>query len=205
MWEIWTSVSGVLFCVSLDVQHLLTSVKLFVQQILYVATDKSRLREVFSAFGLVTKVTLRRGFGFITLGSREAAEDAISKMDRSQLDGRVIRVKEKKPNESGATNKSGTKPKMKIQKKKAAPLVSGVESNGSSGAESSPKDKADKDKKKSDKGKVKKSQQKPKMGDIFECPSCKEQYQTYNKCEEHTKKCLFGLVSHLKPVVKRGK
>lgn len=120
-------------------------------------------------------------------------------MDRSQLDGRVIRVKERKPSESGATkNKSGVKTKKKIQKKKADPVSSGVKSNGSSVDKSSSKDKANKNN-------VKKSQQKPKMGDIFECPSCKEQYQTYNKCEEHTKKCLFGLVSHLKPVVRRGK
>ena len=119
-------------------------------------------------------------------------------MDRSQLDGRVLRVKERKPNESGTTkNKSGVKTKKKIQKKKADPVSSGVKSNGSSVAESSSKDMADKDKKK--------SQKKPKMGDIFECTSCKEQYQAYNKCEEHTKKCLFGLVSHLKPVVRRGK
>ena len=120
-------------------------------------------------------------------------------MDRSQLDGRVIRVKKKKPSESGATkNKSGVKTMKKSQKKKAVTVSSGVKSNGSSVAESSSIDKADKINRK-------KSQQKPKMGDIFECPSCKEQYQTYNKCEEHTKKCLFGLVSHLKPVVRRGK
>ena len=39
----------------------------------------------------------RRGFGFVTLAPRGAAEDAISKMDRSQLDGRTIRVNESKP------------------------------------------------------------------------------------------------------------
>ena len=119
-------------------------------------------------------------------------------MDRSLLDGRVIRVKEKKPSESLTTKNKGMKPKKKIQKKKADPVSSGVKSNGSSVDKSSSKDKADKINRK-------KSEQKPKMGDIFECPSCKEQYQAYNKCEEHTKKCLFGLVSHLKPVVRRGK
>lgn len=39
----------------------------------------------------------RRGFGFVTLAPRGAAEDAVSKMDRSQLDGRTIRVNESKP------------------------------------------------------------------------------------------------------------
>ena len=42
-----------------------------------------------------------RGFGFVTLGSRSAAEDAISKMDQSQLDGRTIRVNESKPRGEG--------------------------------------------------------------------------------------------------------
>ena len=42
-----------------------------------------------------------RGFGFVTLGSRNAAEDAISKMDQSQLDGRTIRVNESKPRGEG--------------------------------------------------------------------------------------------------------
>ena len=42
-----------------------------------------------------------RGFGFVTLATRGAAEDAISKMDQSQLDGRTIRVNESKPRGEG--------------------------------------------------------------------------------------------------------
>lgn len=38
-----------------------------------------------------------RGFGFVTLATREAAEKAISKMDQAQLDGRQIRVNESRP------------------------------------------------------------------------------------------------------------
>jgi nucleolin len=38
-----------------------------------------------------------RGFGFVTLKTREAAEDAISKMDQAQLDGRTVRVNESRP------------------------------------------------------------------------------------------------------------
>ena len=73
------------------------------------ATDEPRLREVFGAFGTVTDVFLPmergtsrpRGFGFVTLGSRSAAEESISKMDQSQLDGRTIRVNESKPRGEG--------------------------------------------------------------------------------------------------------
>ena len=42
-----------------------------------------------------------RGFGFVTLATRAAAEDAISKMDQSQLDGRTVRVNESKPRGEG--------------------------------------------------------------------------------------------------------
>lgn len=38
-----------------------------------------------------------RGFGFVTLSSRDGAEKAISKMDQAQLDGRTIRVNESRP------------------------------------------------------------------------------------------------------------
>ena len=73
------------------------------------ATNKPRIREVFGAFGAVTGVLLPnqrstdrpRGFGFVTLDSRGAADDAISKMDQSQLDGRTIRVNESKPRGKG--------------------------------------------------------------------------------------------------------
>ena len=73
------------------------------------ATDEPRLRETFGPFGTVTDVFLPteretnrpRGFGFVTLATRAAAEDAIAKMDQSQLDGRTIRVNESKPRGEG--------------------------------------------------------------------------------------------------------
>ena len=71
----------------------------------FLATDENRLREEFSQFGTVTEVFLPtergtsrpRGFGFVTLSTRDAAEKAISKMDQAQLDGRTIRVNESRP------------------------------------------------------------------------------------------------------------
>jgi len=38
-----------------------------------------------------------RGFGFVTLSGRAAAEEAIAKMDQAQLDNRTIRVNESRP------------------------------------------------------------------------------------------------------------
>ena len=79
-------------------------IKLYVGNLDY-ATDEQRLREEFSQFGTVTDVFLPtergtnrpRGFGFVSLSTREAAEKAISKMDQAQLDGRTIRVNESRP------------------------------------------------------------------------------------------------------------
>ena len=69
------------------------------------ATNENRLKQEFSQFGTVTEVFLPtergtqrpRGFGFVTLATRDAAEKAISKMDQAQLDGRTIRVNESRP------------------------------------------------------------------------------------------------------------
>jgi cold-inducible RNA-binding protein len=79
-------------------------IKLYVGNLDY-STDEQRLRDEFGQFGAVTEVFLPterdtnrpRGFGFVTLATRDAAEKAISKMDQAQLDGRTIRVNESRP------------------------------------------------------------------------------------------------------------
>merc|ERR1719356_264760 len=88
--------------------------KLYIGNLDY-STDENRLREEFSNFGTVTDVFLPmdrasnrpRGFGFVTLSTRKSAEDAISKMDQSQLDGRTIRVNESKPRGEGGGFRGG--------------------------------------------------------------------------------------------------
>lgn len=79
-------------------------VKLYVGNLDY-STNDERLREEFSQFGTVVEVFLPtergtqrpRGFGFVTMSTREAAENAISRMDQAQLDGRTVRVNESRP------------------------------------------------------------------------------------------------------------
>jgi len=79
-------------------------VKLYVGNLDY-ATDENKLREEFGQFGTVTDVFLPvergtqrpRGFGFVTYSKRADAENAILKMDQSQVDGRTIRVNESRP------------------------------------------------------------------------------------------------------------
>jgi cold-inducible RNA-binding protein len=79
-------------------------IKLYVGNLDY-ATDEKKLREEFGQFGTVTDVFLPvergtsrpRGFGFVTMSNRAAAESAISKLDQAQVDGRTIRVNESRP------------------------------------------------------------------------------------------------------------
>lgn len=89
-------------------------VKLYVGNLDY-ATNEDRLRQEFGQFGTVTDVFLPvergtqrpRGFGFVTMSQRSEAENAISKMDQSQLDGRTIRVNESRPRGSAPPGGGG--------------------------------------------------------------------------------------------------
>ncbi|HEX2676904.1 MAG TPA: RNA-binding protein [Polyangiales bacterium] len=60
------------------------------------------LREAFSAFGEVADVHVvtdrdsgqSRGFGFVTMGSPQEAQAAMTAMDGKMIDGRAVRVNE---------------------------------------------------------------------------------------------------------------
>ena len=80
------------------------------------ATDENKLRKAFGEFGKVTDVFLPidressrpRGFGFVSFETRAAAEEAISKMDQTELDSRTIRVNESRPKgDDGNSRSSG--------------------------------------------------------------------------------------------------
>ena len=65
-------------------------------------TDNDGLRQAFERFGDVEDVRIvtdretgrSRGFGFVTFNSSQSAQDAISEMDGTELDGRNIKVNE---------------------------------------------------------------------------------------------------------------
>ncbi|MCA9594692.1 MAG: RNA-binding protein [Myxococcales bacterium] len=65
-------------------------------------SDNDTLRQAFEQFGEVTDVHVvsdretgrSRGFGFVTLGSDEAAQNAIREMNGAMLDGRALKVNE---------------------------------------------------------------------------------------------------------------
>lgn len=72
-------------------------------------TGNDAVRDAFSRFGEVTDVHLvsdretgqPRGFGFVTMGTREAAQAAIAGMNGSNLDGRDLRVNEAEERQAG--------------------------------------------------------------------------------------------------------
>jgi RNA recognition motif-containing protein len=71
--------------------------------------DSTSIREAFSEFGEVTDVHVvsdretgqSRGFGFVTMGSSEAAQKAIEQMNGAILEGRALRVNEAEERQSG--------------------------------------------------------------------------------------------------------
>jgi cold-inducible RNA-binding protein len=70
-------------------------------------TTENELQELFSQAGTVQEVTLMqdkftgksRGFAFITMGSDEEAQNAISKFNGQTIEGRPLTVNEARPRE----------------------------------------------------------------------------------------------------------
>jgi RNA recognition motif-containing protein len=78
-------------------------------------TSAETLRECFSEVGEVTDVHIvsdretgrSRGFAFVTMGTSEAATNAISQMDGATLDGRALRVNEAEERSGGGGGGGG--------------------------------------------------------------------------------------------------
>ena len=82
----------------------MNSNKLYVGGLPYSITD-DRLQEIFSPHGAVESARVitdrmtgrSRGFGFVEMSSQTEAEEAIQKLNGSDLDGRSLTVNEAKP------------------------------------------------------------------------------------------------------------
>jgi RNA recognition motif-containing protein len=81
-------------------------------------TQTDRLRELFGQIDGVQSVTIvtdrdtgqSRGFGFVEVATAEAANDAVTKLNGVQLDGRTLRVELSKPSaprDGGASRSRG--------------------------------------------------------------------------------------------------
>lgn len=84
------------------------SKKIYVGNLPFSSTE-SQIRELFSRYGTVTSVNLitdretgrPRGFGFVEMDG--GAEQAISALDKTDLDGRSLNVNEAKPRAEGGS------------------------------------------------------------------------------------------------------
>ena len=81
-------------------------------------TPTDRLRELFGQIDGVQSVTIvtdrdtgqSRGFGFVEVATSEAANDAVTKLNGVQLDGRTLRVELSKPSaprDGGSRSRGG--------------------------------------------------------------------------------------------------
>ena len=82
--------------------------KLFVGGIAF-ATTSEGLRELFSQSGNVVSATVvtdrdtgqSRGFGFVEMSTSEEAQQAVQKLNGTNLDGRALKVEISKPKTNG--------------------------------------------------------------------------------------------------------
>jgi len=82
--------------------------KLFVGNLPF-STDERLLQEIFAAIGPVDTVNIvrdqmtgrARGFAFVEMGTEEAAQTAIQRLNDTDLDGRKIAGNEARPKPSG--------------------------------------------------------------------------------------------------------
>jgi RNA recognition motif-containing protein len=80
--------------------------KLFVGNLSF-NTNDTQLRELFAAHGNVIEAEIimdrvsgrPRGFGFVTMETKEAADAAVQALNGKQLDGRALTVNEARPRE----------------------------------------------------------------------------------------------------------
>jgi len=92
--------------------------RLYVGNLSFGSTQDT-LRDAFSAHGEVVDVHLvadrvtgqSRGFGFVTMASRDQAESAMQAMNGSELDGRALKVNEaeERPGGGGAGRPGGNR------------------------------------------------------------------------------------------------
>ena len=78
-------------------------------------TTKETIEAAFSAAGEVREITMPtdretgqpRGFAFVTMGSAQAASDAIAQLNGSMLDGRALKVNEAQERPQGGGGGGG--------------------------------------------------------------------------------------------------
>lgn len=89
-------------------------VNIFVGNLSY-QTTQSDLQAAFAFYGNVERVSIvtdrdsgqPRGFAFVEMTDRAAAENAISKLNGTEMNGRALNVNEARPREQGGGGNRG--------------------------------------------------------------------------------------------------
>ena len=90
------------------------STKLFVGNLSF-NVSKDQLQDIFATHGAVTEVDVimdkfsgrPRGFAFVTMETKEAAEAAVKAINGTTVDGRALTVNEARPREERAPRSGG--------------------------------------------------------------------------------------------------
>ena len=90
------------------------STKLFVGNLSFNATQE-QLQDLFAAHGTVQEVDVikdkfsgrPRGFAFVTMETKEAADAAVKALNGKEIDGRALTVNEARPREERAPRSGG--------------------------------------------------------------------------------------------------
>ncbi len=101
--------------------------KLFVGGLPY-STQQEEVEQLFSQCGEVVSATIvrdkftqqSRGFGFVEMATEEQAQEAINRLNGTQLGGRTIVVNESKPKEpraGGGSNDNRNRPRYNNQRR----------------------------------------------------------------------------------------
>jgi RNA recognition motif-containing protein len=80
-------------------------------------TTQDELQGAFAAYGAVERVSIvtdrdsgqPRGFGFVEMTDRSAAEAAISQLNGKEMNGRALNVNEARPKPQGGSGRSGSR------------------------------------------------------------------------------------------------
>ena len=94
------------------------STKLFVGNLSFNASQ-NQLQELFGAHGTVLEIDIikdkfsgrPRGFGFVTMETKEAADAAIQAINGKEIDGRALTVNEARPREERGGGGGGRGPR----------------------------------------------------------------------------------------------
>jgi RNA recognition motif-containing protein len=90
------------------------SIKLFVGNLSFNATQE-QLQDLFAAHGTVTEVDVikdkfsgrPRGFAFVSMETKEAADAAVQALNGKEIDGRALTVNEARPREDRPPRSGG--------------------------------------------------------------------------------------------------